>query len=279
MKKKKRISNKAVVFFTIIFLIFASISYFSQTGILNLPTPVAKIFQLVFLVSTTMFITSLWVRITAPRVFNAFKDDLDVEQRLMLSNIYAIFWYAIGIAIILYILGVQSSDITLFLGLVTTGLAFAIRDIILAFFAWLIILNKRPFEHGDVINMLDGVNREQGKVHRIGIFFVTLDMKGKLTRVPNKLFLEKMINVSQDGIVHNEIRFPLTKTTKNLAKWKKETIKTIGTFEQTSITVNLDSDGKDSFIVVSYECPHAEEQELRAHITSKLFEKKKESKK
>jgi small-conductance mechanosensitive channel len=96
-------------------------------------------------------------------------------------------------------MGVTLENITLFVGLIATGLAFALREILLPFFVWFMLLTKRPFRIGDYIKIGD----DEGRVKHIGTFYVFLDPLNtdlnQTIKIPNKIFLEKQV-INYGGI-------------------------------------------------------------------------------
>ena len=91
-----------------------------------------------------------------------------------------------------------------FLGLVSAGLAIALKDPIVNFFGWIYIIIDRPFEMGDRIH----INENQGDVLDINFFEFTLmeigewvqadQSTGRLVHVPNgKVFSQSIINYTQ----------------------------------------------------------------------------------
>lgn len=112
--------------------------------------------------------------------------------------------------------GVQS--LVTYLGLVSAGVAIALRDPILNWFGWIYIGGRRPFATGDRV-ALGGL---KGDVIDIGVStFSLLEVKyleegeqvsGRIIQVPNgKLFTEPLINYTQGfDLVWNEIQITVT---------------------------------------------------------------------
>ena len=92
-----------------------------------------------------------------------------------------------------------------------TGLAFAVRDILVMIIAWMILLRKKPFKIGDYIR----IGEDEGKVKHIGTFYVLLDKAHNLPddfiRVPNRLFLEKSVNNLGKNQFFERLQFRLEK--------------------------------------------------------------------
>ena len=132
---------------------------------------------------------------------------MELEQRIIISKLYAISLYSLAIIITVWKAGLSLGNITLFVGLLASGFAFAIRDILLSFFAWFIILNKKPFHMGDYIKIGDDV----GLVTRIGTFFFTLEQgrKPEYIKVPNSIVLGKSLQNLGEGKFVQELLFTL----------------------------------------------------------------------
>ncbi len=111
----------------------------------------------------------------------------------------------------IWIQGFES--VSTFLGLLTAGLAIALRDPIVNFAGWLFIVSRRPFEVGDRIQI--GTN--QGDVIDIRVFQFTLmeignwvaadQSTGRVIHIPNgRIFQEAQANYSKGfAYIWNEI--------------------------------------------------------------------------
>lgn len=112
-----------------------------------------------------------------------------------------------------------------FLGLVSAGLAIALKDPIANFFGWIYIVFTRPFEMGDRIEL----DKQRGDVLDINFFEFTIleigasidanQSTGRIVHIPNgKVFIHPIINSTQGfQYIWNEI--PITITFKS--DWKK----------------------------------------------------------
>lgn len=181
--------------------------YLDKKGVITLPPTIGRNIRSLLLVAGTLFGISLILRLTLKRFQKLFDEP---EEKIFYSKIFGWSLYAIGFLVFLHHFGVSLGNITLFLGLIATGLAFAIREVLLSFFAWLILLRKKPFRIGDNIR----IGEDEGKVIHIGTFYVLLDKTTQLpedyTRVPNRLFLEKSILNLGKNTFHEEITFQCT---------------------------------------------------------------------
>ncbi|MEE4177572.1 MAG: mechanosensitive ion channel domain-containing protein, partial [Bacteroides sp.] len=169
-KKERRFKylSGAVMVTLAALLVLFGILYLEKRNLLDLPQSIVRNIRSLMLVIGILFTISLLLRLTI-RWFQRLLDE--PEERILYSKIYGWTLYSIGLFIILHHFGVSLGNITLFVGLITTGLAFAVREVLLSYFAWLIMLRKKPFRIGDHIR----IGEEEGKVLHIGTFYVLLD--------------------------------------------------------------------------------------------------------
>jgi small-conductance mechanosensitive channel len=163
--------------------------------------------ELVLTLIVSLLASTVILRLTGNKVWNMFEKEMELEQRIIISKLYAISLYSLAIMITVWKAGLSLGNITLFIGLLASGFAFAIRDILLSFFAWFIILNKKPFHMGDYIKIGDDV----GLVTRIGTFFFTLEQgrKPEYIKVPNSIVLIKSLQNLGEGKFVQELFFTL----------------------------------------------------------------------
>ncbi|MGM5482915.1 MAG: mechanosensitive ion channel family protein [Nanobdellota archaeon] len=265
--RKKSFFNKAIVIFLGLFLSLEGVVYLQKKGFVQLPISIIGAINLILVTTLTLFIINLILRFTVDSVFNFFKKEMEIEQRIFITKLYSVLVYAIGISFILYKAGVGINDIAIFLGLITTGVAFAIRDVILSFFAWMIILAKKPIRIGDII----GTTEYTGTVTRIGTFFVTLEEKKyRKVKIPNKTFLDKHIfNYGKDK-VSGELRLTLKDFEIDVNKLISNIKSALKKYE---VDVHFDTDGKDLFIKLSYKIKPEKEDDFRTNAILKIYEK------
>jgi MscS family membrane protein len=163
--------------------------------------------ELVLTLIVSLLASTVILRLTGNKVWNMFEKEMELEQRIIISKLYAISLYSLAIMITVWKAGLSLGNITLFVGLLASGFAFAIRDLLLSFFAWFIILNKKPFHMGDYIKIGDDV----GLVTRIGTFFFTLEQarKPEYIKVPNSSVLNKSLQNLGEGKFVQELFFTL----------------------------------------------------------------------
>ncbi|PLW80082.1 hypothetical protein C0585_04150 [Candidatus Woesearchaeota archaeon] len=207
--KLKSVIHKRIFKLVILFIFIQSFLYLGKNDYILVPDNILNLIDILVFSIITMLIVTIILRFTVSKMFNALEKETDMEQRIFITKMYTITIYLLAFALILWKIGVTANNIAIFLGLAATGIAFAIRDVLMAFFAWYIILQKRPFRINDIIKIGD----EIGQVSRIGTFFVTLNVEGDkktIIKVPNKTFLEKNI-INQGKKISDKIKIQVKK--------------------------------------------------------------------
>jgi small-conductance mechanosensitive channel len=131
-------------------------------------------------------------------VFQRF-EDVRVRYRWRKSSAYLAFLFAVLVLGRVWIEGFQS--IATFLGLLTAGIAIALKDLFINLAGWVFIMWRRPFEVGDRIQ----IGSQTGDVIDIRIFQFTLmeignwvdadQSTGRVIHIPNgKVFTEAQAN-------------------------------------------------------------------------------------
>lgn len=246
--------------------------FLSDESIIDIPVTIRSKINSITLVIVTLFLTSLLLRLTIKRVFNFFEEP---EEKLFYSKTYSWSLYSIGLFVILHHFGVSLGNITIFIGLIATGLAFAVRDVLLLFFGWIILLQKKPFRIGDYIR----IGEDEGKVIHIGTFYVLLDKTPELpddyTRVPNRLFLEKSIIKLGKENMHDKIVFNLTEMPierDKIAQELKANIENVLKCKGCT-SVYMDMVNEKLVLVVKFLVSIYERQSIRSTIIDIVFER------
>lgn len=191
--------NKLILVLGVFLLTITALIMANTKGWLILNPGILATIKIISIILWTFFIASVFIKFTHNRVHQLFDESVDLEQKILLSKFYTFFVYLFATAFVLWKMGVTLENITLFVGLIATGLAFALREILLPFFVWFMLLTKRPFRIGDYIKIGD----DEGRVKHIGTFFVFLDPLNtdlnQTIKIPNKIFLEKQV-INYGGI-------------------------------------------------------------------------------
>lgn len=186
--------NRLLLFFGFFLLLVTALVILNNHEIIILPVYVNRLLSTITTIIWVYFSCTIFIKITQTQVVKIFDASVDVEQKLLLTKLYTSLIYLIGTTIVLWLLGVTLQNLAIILGLAATGIAFAIREILISYFVWFMLLTKRPFRISDYIKIGDN----EGKVVHIGSFYVFLKPisyhpKDSLIKVPNKIFLEKDI--------------------------------------------------------------------------------------
>ncbi|NLM91563.1 MAG: mechanosensitive ion channel [Bacteroidales bacterium] len=272
INKERRLKNLsgAVLLTLIVLLLLLGLLYLDKGDLLRLPQTIGRIFRHLLLIVGTLFAITLVLRLTMKRFYRLFDEP---EERIFYSKIYSWSLYSIGLLVILHHFGVSLGNITLFLGLIATGLAFAIREVLLSFFAWLILLRKKPFRIGDYIR----IGEDEGKVLHIGTFFVLLDKTTQLpedfTRVPNRLFLEKSIINLGKNTFHEEITFQCADFLQDKDQVLEELRAEIETLleNRENLFIYFDLRKEKLVVVVEYLTRFEERQPLRSAVIEAVY--------
>lgn len=102
---------------------------------MGLPTIISSLLQLLPSIILPYFVAAIIIRISLRKVANIFTETVSAEHKILLSKLYAGIWYIAATVFVLWELGARAEHLTLFLGLSATGIALALRDIIVSFLA------------------------------------------------------------------------------------------------------------------------------------------------
>lgn len=229
-----------------------------------------SIIELVLTLIISLLVVTVILRFTQNKVWTMFEQEMEVEQRIIISKLYSVSLYTIAFIITFWKAGVSLGNITIFVGLIATGFAFAIRDLLLSFFAWFIILNKKPFQMGDYIRL----GEDMGLVTRIGTFFFTLEQarKPEFIKVPNSLVLGKSIRNLGEGSFIQELLFPIKSLPDDYASELQEVVNFIKsrTKFKDFVKASISTDQTHWYIKVEYQTSF-EQDYLRSVTTAEIF--------
>ncbi|MBW2495833.1 MAG: mechanosensitive ion channel, partial [Deltaproteobacteria bacterium] len=168
------------------------------------------------LISVAIVLVLWLVRLLTLTVVNRRSDDVRVRYRWKKTSQYITVTLTIFILGMIWIKGFQS--LATYLGLLSAGLAIALRELVANFVGWAFILWRRPFEVGDRIQIGDTA----GDVIDLRIFQFTLleignwvdadQSTGRVIHVNNgKVFTESLANFSKGfEYIWNEIAVLVT---------------------------------------------------------------------
>ncbi len=144
--------NTAITFFTGIAVLLGGAMLLHRYEVLQLPAVVYRTVTALFVIVFTYLVASTAIRLTV-RVLLGGLSEVEPEQRILIGMLYSFVIYIIATLYLFWYFGLQARNITILIGLFTTGLAFALRDVLMTFLAWILILTKRPFRIGDYIKI------------------------------------------------------------------------------------------------------------------------------
>ena len=206
--------NRSILILGVIFFIALGIAYVHKKGLVIIPAAILTPVEVISAIVIYYFLAAILLRITIRKVISAFEDNVDIEYTLLLSKMYSLLVYTIATVLSLWKLGVTIQNLAISFGLMGSAIAFTIRDVLVSYLAWFILLTKKPFRIGDYIKIED----YEGRVQHIGTFYVIVDDSPEsfddFIRVPNKLFLEKPIHNYGKGKIPLSIKIPIEKGVK-----------------------------------------------------------------
>lgn len=154
--------------------------------------------------STIITVTSLVIlRLVVVKLLN--RGSLEPARAYQVRRISAWVFGLFGVLMVGRIWLVSFEMLGTFLGLVSAGLAIALRDPVVNVFAWMFIIVRRPFELGDRVE----VGRVKGDVVDLRLFdfsvmevgeWTEADVRtGRVVRVPNGEMFRSAVAVYQQG--------------------------------------------------------------------------------
>jgi len=176
------------------------------------------------LIATILILTFGWLANTIARLIIRKNVQDDRQQFLLSKNVRYFFGFIVFFLIgRLWLEGFQS--IATYLGLLSAGLAIALKDIVADFAAWLFLLWRRPFNIGDRIEIGphkgDVIDKRVFKftIVEIGNWVDAEQSTGRVIHIPNhRVFLDPIANYTTGfEFIWNELTVNLTFD----SNWKK----------------------------------------------------------
>lgn len=269
--KSEHTINKLILLLGFFLLAVTAIVMAHDKGWIIINENLIKTLKTISLVVWAYFIATIIIRITQTQVHKLFDESVALEQKLLLNKFYIGFVYVIATTIILWRLGATIQNITIFLGFLTTGIAFALREFLLSYFVWFMLLTKKPFRIGDYIR----IGNSEGVVQHIGTFFVfvdPLDTEIKETiKIPNKLFLEKEVYVYGGINIPVMVKAPVTSVELKDVEEKIKLIKKDFAKIYPKYTINPKLISDKEYVYLYYDFTVSKEHSL-AEIRHKCYE-------
>lgn len=157
----------------------------------------------------------------------------DVKERYYWRNGVSYILVTLGVLALLLVWVEAYGSLGTFLGLLSAGLAIALKDPIANFFAWIFLIIRRPFQVGDRIQIGEfagdviDVRIFQFTINEIGNWVDADQSTGRIIHIPNaKVFTTPQANYSK-GFSHIWNEIPVLVTFESDWKKAKEVLKQI----------------------------------------------------
>lgn len=269
--------NSFFLFFAVMILIALGIITADKRQILDIPEAVTGTLNALVIIFVSYAIATLFTKLTVNRFLNYFEEMGEIEERILMGKMYLWFVYLLATLAVFWHIGITINNIAIFLGLITTGFAFAIRDVILSYFIWFILLTKKPFKIGDYIRVGEDDYLE-GQVKHIGLFYVvvtpTPDTYDDYFKIPNKVFLEQPIKNHGKGKFRNEFHmyFGMDELPEGLPAKVEALKEKVWKDLDVSVSFFLGSDSDGVKITVYYKSTYERREQLKHQITSMMLD-------
>jgi small-conductance mechanosensitive channel len=158
--------------------------------------------QLKIISSLVIILFLMIVRTIILRIVWRRTEDVHTRYRWQKTTTYVTVIIGVFLVVRVWFEGIQS--LATFLGLITAGLAIALKDLVTSFAGWIFIIWRRPFSVGDRIQ----IGTHKGDVIDIRVFKFSLmeignwvdseQSTGRIMHIPNSMVLsESLANYSQ----------------------------------------------------------------------------------
>ncbi|WP_319508523.1 mechanosensitive ion channel domain-containing protein [uncultured Methanolobus sp.] len=271
-----KLLNKVFLFFVFMTIIALVFIIAVDRKIIEVPVIVTNTLGSLLIIFVSYALATLFTKLTVNSILNYFEGMGQIEERILMGKMYLAFVYLLATLVTFWQLGITIQNIAIFLGLITTGFAFAIRDVILSYFIWFILLTKKPFKIGDYIKVGEDEDME-GLVKHIGLFYVvvdpTPDTYEDYFKIPNKIFLEKPIKNYGRGKFRNQfdMYFDMEELPANLPSKVEALKEKVWNTLDVNVSFFLGSDSDGVKITVYYKSTYERREQVRHQITSMML--------
>ncbi|WP_440951837.1 mechanosensitive ion channel family protein [Methanococcoides sp. FTZ1] len=271
---KNKISSQLLNHIIILFLFFilpiSAILLAEEQGLVAVPEVIDDFLKLVDTVLISYTIATVFLKLTVNIIPKLFENVGKKEEKILLSKIYIGFIYALTSVIVFWQVGIGTQNIVIFLGLVATGFAFAIREVILSYFIWFILLTKKPFKIGDYISIGD----EEGQVKHIGLFYVVIypNKCRDFYKIPNRIFLEKPIKNYGTGTFESTFDYYIKDIPDDLSDRIDKMLEKAKVREGIDTRLKLDSDCDGLKLTAYYRSTFHERENVKHKLLSIILE-------
>jgi len=272
-----KLLNRAFLFFVFMIAIALLLIFADERGIMDVPLVIKDTLEALVTILVSYALATLFAKLTVNRILNYFEGVGHIEERILMSKMYLALIYLIATLVVFWQLGITKQNIAIFLGLMATGFAFAIRDVILSYFIWFILLTKKPFKIGDYIKVGEDCSSE-GLVKHIGMFYVVIDPTPETyedyLKVPNKVFLEKPIRNYGRGKFQSEfdMYFDLDEIPTDFPAKVEALKERIWNSIDVDVSLFMGSDKDGIKITVYYRSTYDRREQIRHQITAIMLD-------
>jgi MscS family membrane protein len=253
-------------------ILFIVISRLDVQGRLNLDPDILRVLRSILAGIGGFVAARLLYRITKKRLNQYLDQEVPKEQIILLDSLLRFIILLLPLLFVLNQLGLTLNNITLILGLLTTGLAFAVRDILISLLAWMMLLMRRPIRIGDRITIDD----QTGRVLTIDTFFVTLDPgtadTGSLIRVPNRIFLEKPCILQSATHVAEKLVWPVESKMPSVEQVQQQLLPIIGEGSRLQVYAEVKTEAPYLRLNVRYLVSPESRNDIRTRVIMALSE-------
>lgn len=262
--------NHIIILFLFFILPISAILLADDQGLVAVPEVIYDFLKLVDTVLISYTIATIFIKLTVNIIPRTFENLGKKEEKILLSKIYIGFIYALTSVVIFWQVGIGTQNIVIFLGLVATGFAFAIREIILSYFIWFILLTKKPFKIGDYIS----IGEEEGQVKHIGLFYVVIYPTGckDFYKVPNKIFLEKTIKNYGTGTFESTFDYYIKDIPDDLRYRIDKMLEKAKIREGIDVRIKLNSDSDGLKLTANYTSSFNERENVKHKLLGIILE-------
>ena len=268
-----RIINRRIILLLFLLCVDGALYYINRQGYLEIPPDVIKALDIFFAALFSFLIVNIILRFTENRVFHLLEKEVAIEERIFLTKVYKTFLYFMALTVILVAAGFSFQNLTLFLGLIATGLALAVRDLLMSYLVWFVIITKKPFRIGECVRIGD----EFGIVRRIGTVFTTLEGEqngsSRIIKLPNKIILDRTIVNYGGDLLLDVLKIPLRSTGAGVQDRLESLKKLAATLlpEGRIVSQWVDMDNEKWWLMLEYQVEFFKRQEVRSQIMEQVL--------
>ncbi|HOS39633.1 MAG TPA: mechanosensitive ion channel [Spirochaetota bacterium] len=268
-----RINRRIALLIAILFMDEA-VYLVNRLGFYPVPPEIITAARTLSIVIIGFLVVNVILRFTENRVFHFLEGEVEIEQRILLTKLYKGALYLIPVLFLLVHLGLSFQNLTLFVGLVATGIALAMRELIMSYLVWIIIILKNPVRIGDGIRIGDTT----GLVSRIGTMYLSVrpcpDVTERVVRIPNKTLLDHPIVNFGRGVIADAIRIPLETPPRD---WAAPMERIRASIERnlpgvSALSLRIDIDAGKWVLAVEYTVDFAERDAARTRLLGTIAE-------